>query len=185
MRPALPRPVWLARSVVTAGRTVLLVWLPVPVCSPAAVWPAPVQWMVWQATVWRQAPLFHRESPCSGLCRGHRLRRCCRFPGSCSAVFQQIADLSGFVITDRAAVALGCDRELLSRIQHVLVLRPRSLDSSYPDFAAAGHSVGISSGRARSATVAARIAGPMFSLPQRYTSRPNRSCSTVITASGT
>ena len=71
MHPAWPRPVWLARAVVMAGRThgpalgVLLASRPVPVCSPAEVWLGPVPRMVWPVPVWRPAPLSSpRESPC-------------------------------------------------------------------------------------------------------------------------
>ena len=61
---------------------------------------------------------------------------------------QQAADLSGFGVTDGAAVALGCDRQLLGRIQHVLVLKAQVLGQLVnSDFAAAGHS-GRISGRA-------------------------------------
>ena len=64
------------------------------------------------------------------------------------AGLQQCADLSGLGLTDRAAVALGRDRQLFGRVQHVLVLKAEVLGQLVnSDFAAAGHSVGIS-GRA-------------------------------------
>ena len=68
--------VWLATPVVPAERMhgpglgllvsmLLLVSLPLPVCSPAAVWLGPVPRTVWPVPDWRPAPLSSpRESPC-------------------------------------------------------------------------------------------------------------------------
>ena len=94
---------------------------------------------------------LHREDrlPWRRLAGSRRpIRRSRGFASTGRPVLQQAADSPGLVIADRAAVALSRDRQLVGSIQHVLVLKAKVLGQLVnSDFAAAGHSGGVS-GRA-------------------------------------